>query len=722
MAIFVPGIIKSIYMLRKYFFLIVFSLFCITSVNAQYQSDWQSLDKKPIPEWYKNAKFGIFIHWGVYSVPAFSKVGGYAEWYQHKLRSNPQSPTARYQREVYGNQNYYDLAKYFKAQLFDPDAWAQLFQKAGAKYVVLTSKHHDGFTLWPSKEADRDWGFPWNATEVGPHQDLIRELFTALRKTDVKPGLYYSLYEWYNPLYLKDVNAFVEKHTIPQMKDLINNYRPYLLWTDGGWDHSAETWQAQKFLAWLYNDSRMKDSIVTFDRWGSGVRFHHGMVYTPEYQPGLTFGGHYFEESQGMGYSYGYNRAEDISDYSSGRLFVLQLIDIVSRGGNFLLDIGPRADGKIPPVMQERLLHIGQWLAINGEAIYGTRSWKVNCQWSSGKQDYKARENETLLLKQTVDPEPGYAVKEIFFTHKGNNLYCILPQYPDKKLVIKNINLPASAEITFLAAGEKLNWENKGSNIEIHIPPFDQDKIKVTDAYVIKIANAPGFVSNLEIKTTYKTFTANPVVSINTQTPGAAIHYTLDGGMPTMQSPLYTEPFSLRNTATVKAIAFKKGWISSRMDSALAKKYEWHGAMKITKFEKGIRYRYYEPEKPSLETIKNNDVVKEGIIPVFSLENKIRKDKYAFYFSGYIKIDKSAVYTFYTTSDDGSDLWIDGEKVVDNGGPHGALEKSGKIALKRGIHSIKVRYFDGGGGNSLDVEMKKDGGSKKAIPADILFH
>ncbi len=476
-------------MLKKTLALVAFSLFCITITQAQYQPNWESLDKKSIPEWYQDAKFGIFIHWGVYSVPAFSKVGGYAEWYQHKLRSDSTSPTAKYQHEVYGNQSYYDLAQYFKAQLFDPKAWAQLFEKSGAKYVALTSKHHDGYCLWPSKAGDRDWGFPWNSTEVGPHQNLIKALFTALKKTDVKPGLYYSLYEWYNPLYLRNVDSFVTQHTIPQLKDLINNYHPYVLFTDGGWDQSAKTWQATKFLSWLYNDSPVKDSIVTYDRWGSGIRFHHGMVYTPEYQPGKTFDGHYFEESQGMGYSYGYNRAEDISDYSSGRLLTLQLIDIVSRGGNFLLDVGPRSDGKIPAVMQERLLHIGKWLSMNGKAIYGTRPWKRTVQWTKGKRDYKPKKGETLLLKQTIDPDSGYATKEIFFTHKKDTLFCILPQYPKKQLVVKDFHLPQNATATLLANGKQLPWKNTGENVEVTVPEFDPNMMEESDAYVIQFTS-----------------------------------------------------------------------------------------------------------------------------------------------------------------------------------------------------------------------------------------
>lgn len=477
-------------MKQKIYAIFGFVLFFMVTANAQYQSNWQSLDKRPVPEWYQDAKFGIFIHWGVYSVPAYSPVGSYAEWYQHELKSGKaDNAVVKYQKEKYGNQSYYDLAKYFKAELFDPAAWANLFEKSGAKYVVLTSKHHDGFCLWPSKEADRDWGFPWNATEVGPKQDLIMELFTAIRKTDVKPGLYYSLYEWYNPLYLKDPKAYAKTHAIAQMKDLIDNYHPAVLWTDGDWDQTDTTWQSTKFLSWLYNESPVKDSIVTYDRWGRGVRFHHGEVYTPEYQPGVDFKGHYFEESQGMGYSYGYNRAENINDYSSAQSLILELSDIVSRGGNFLLDIGPTADGTIPPIMQERLLQIGRWLSVNGEAIYGTQPWKKACQWSEGNRDFKAKKKESLLLKQTINPDPDYAVKQMFFTYKADNLYCILPMYPENnKITIKNVSLQKNAKITLLATGQNLSWKKVGENIEVSLPAYHPNKIKVADAYVLKMA------------------------------------------------------------------------------------------------------------------------------------------------------------------------------------------------------------------------------------------
>ncbi|MGC4101742.1 alpha-L-fucosidase [Ferruginibacter sp.] len=415
-------------------------LYAVSATAQTYQPTWESLDKRPTPTWYTDAKFGIFIHWGVYSVPGWSSKGQYAEWYQNGLQGGD-TARQRFHKEKFGNRTYYDLANDFKAELFKPDEWAKLFEQSGAKYIVLTSKHHDGFTLWPSKEADRDWGFKWNAVDVGPKRDLIADLFTAVRKTSVHAGMYFSLYEWFNPLWKKDKAKFATDHVWPQMKDLINNYQPDVFWTDGDWEAADSVWKSKEFLTWLYNESPVKNKIIVNDRWGAGLRFKHGGIYTPEYQPDLDFEDHAWEESRGMGYSYGYNREEDAWDYNSTQSLVLQLVDKVSRGGNFLLDIGPDEHGKIPPIMQERLLQIGDWLKINGEAIYNTTRWKIHSQWSAGNREYKNRSGD-MLLKITIDPDPGYAVKEVFYTYNSNtnSLYAIFPRYPsDQKLVLKDI-------------------------------------------------------------------------------------------------------------------------------------------------------------------------------------------------------------------------------------------------------------------------------------------
>ena len=186
-------------------------------------------------------------------------------------------------------------------------------------------------------------------------------------------GFYYSLYEWFNPLWLKDRKRYVAEHMIPQFKDVVTRYRPAIIFTDGEWDMPSSDWKSEELLAWLFNESPCKDEVVVNDRWGKECRHHHGGYYTTEYGAGLKDDAHPWEESRGMGFSYGYNRAESIDDYQTPRELILMLCDLVSRGGNLLLDIGPTADGRIPVIMQERLIQMGDWLKVNGEAIYGTR-------------------------------------------------------------------------------------------------------------------------------------------------------------------------------------------------------------------------------------------------------------------------------------------------------------------------------------------------------------
>ena len=206
-----------------------------SSAFAQmYEPSWESLDRRPTPAWFSEARFGIFIHWGTYSVPAYAPVIpgklAYAEWYWHAMtngRDNPkagelETGTWAFHKRVYGSGTpYQDFAPQFKAELFDPDHWAEVFANSGAKYVVLTSKHHEGFTLWPSKDASRTWGHPWNSVEIGPKRDLLGDLSEAVRRKGLRMGYYYSLYEWYNPLWLSDKPRYVKEHVFPQFKDLV---------------------------------------------------------------------------------------------------------------------------------------------------------------------------------------------------------------------------------------------------------------------------------------------------------------------------------------------------------------------------------------------------------------------------------------------------------------------------------------------------------------------
>lgn len=472
-----------------------------------YDTTWSSLDARPVPEWFRDAKLGIFIHWGLYSVPAWAPVGTYAEWYQYYLRtktcwgnSHP-APAAVYDHHVktFGsNFHYAQFANRFRAEDFNPDAWARLFEKAGARYVVLTSKHHDGFCLWPSPQASRDFSRPWNSMVTAAHQDLVGELAAAIRKTPIKFGLYYSLFEWFDPLWMHKStrSTYVTQHMIPQLKDLVNRYHPSVLWADGDWDMSDTGWHSRQFLQWLYNDSPVKDSVAVNDRWGSGDPHKHGGYYSTEYTEGVAFH-HPWEECRGIGYSFGLNLNENVQDYNSARTLVLLLSDIVSHGGNLLLDIGPEASGQIPAIMQERLLQLGSWLHINGEAIYGSRSWIRPVQWSAGTrisgQQYKKKHHLNYLggdfiLKQTLNPDPGMAVKEVFFTRKGSTLYAILPAWPNHELRIRDLQLQKSSRIQVLGSGQRISWTRRGSDTLIHPGHLDR-KGTSRYAYVLRITD-----------------------------------------------------------------------------------------------------------------------------------------------------------------------------------------------------------------------------------------
>jgi alpha-L-fucosidase len=462
--------------------------------KPQYQPNWASLDARPTPEWWRDAKFGVFITWGLYSVPAWSPKGTYAEWYQHALQEKTQNGQVyEYHIKTYGkNFAYKDFYPLFKADLWNPDEWAELFREAGAKYVVLTTKHHAGDCLWPSKEASRAYGRPWNTMETGPKRDIVGELTAAVRRKGIRMGTYYSLYEWYHPLWKTDKKRFVAEHLFPQFKDLITRYRPDIIWSDGEWDLPSEEWRTPELLAWLFNTSPNEPDIVINDRWGKDTRHKHGGFYTTEYGSGLDDDTHAWEENRGMGASYGYNRNEDIADYRTGREFILMLADIVSRGGNFCLDIGPRADGKIPVIMQERLREIGKWLKANGDAIYGTRMWRTPCQWSEGTRPQTKRGEFMTgfdILKETIAPEKGQAIKEIFFTHKDNALYAISPCWPGKDLVIKNVRADKESQVTWLATGQTLKWKNKSGNLVISMPEFDPNSLspELQYAYAFRI-------------------------------------------------------------------------------------------------------------------------------------------------------------------------------------------------------------------------------------------
>jgi alpha-L-fucosidase len=441
--------------------------------------------------WYEDAKFGIFIHWGIYSVPGYAPVdhhpdvsrslleelwhiiknGGetetaYAEWYKNNLAKTGMS-TERYHREHYGEDfDYYDFAPMFNQaiQQWRPEEWAATFREIGAKYVVLVSKHHDGFTLWPS-------AYPSAHIPEGKataSRNIVGELSDAVRKQGLYMGLYYSGgIDWsygasydFSPLGRHDYPPDFIENTDKQLEELIAKYQPDILWND-------ISYPVESRVVSIVNDFRQQvPHGVINNRWREVPRSQVKPDFgTPEYATHDRIQPFKWETSRGLGYSYGYNRMDSEQTTLSRKELIHFLIDVVSKNGNLLLNIGPKADGSIPEIQLDRLKALGEWLAINGEAIYGTRPWD-RAEGSTGD---------------------GIPIR---FTHKKeqNRLYAILLQSPPLgELTIGNLSLAAGSHLRILGSPQQLAWQQRGNDILVDWP----QNIPVSHAYAVEIEAAP---------------------------------------------------------------------------------------------------------------------------------------------------------------------------------------------------------------------------------------
>uniref|UniRef100_A0A1E1XA71 Putative alpha-L-fucosidase n=1 Tax=Amblyomma aureolatum TaxID=187763 RepID=A0A1E1XA71_9ACAR len=440
---------------------------------SRYAPNWPSLDGRPTPKWYDDAKIGIFLHWGVFSVPSFGSEWFWWDWQGEK------SPAFRefMERNYRPGFTYQDFAPRFTAEFFDPDRWAEIFKKAGARYVVLTSKHHEGYTLWPSAVS---WN--WNAGDVGPRRDLVGDLAEAVRnKSGIHFGLYHSLYEWFNPLYLADkasgfkTNDFVQRKTLPELIEIVTKYRPEIIWSDGDWEAPDTYWNSTEFLAWLYNDSPVRDTVLVNDRWGQGIPCKHGDFFNckDHYDPG-TLVEHKWENAMTVDKkSWGYRRNARLSDYHTIEELLAELASTVSCNGNFLLNVGPTSDGVILPVFEERLTQLGTWLGVNGEAIYGSRPWK--------------HQNDSVT--------PG-----VWYTSKNETVYAIVLHWPkNDQLTLGSLSVSDKATVTMLgldgyyrtpfSVATRGGWSNVGLTV-ITFPPLTPDRLPTPWAWVLKIKGA----------------------------------------------------------------------------------------------------------------------------------------------------------------------------------------------------------------------------------------
>lgn len=376
----------------------------------RYTGKWESVNTHQVPKWYDDCKFGIFIHWGIYSVPAYAphtwELGEvdskewfadnpYAEWYYNSLNIG-KGPTYEHHMEKYGKDfKYEDFIPMWKAENWDPAKWAELFKKAGAQYVVLTTKHHDGFCLYPSKYTD------FNCVKMGPKRDITGELTAAVRAEGIRMGLYYSgLIDWQyaNDPIFEDDDLFgtasptfeYADYSYKQMMELVDTYEPSLVWNDIGWPKQSEE-MMPFFLAHYYN--KVEEGVVN-DRFND--RYHDFL--TKEYKQGKVDRSEKWEMCRGMGLSFGYNENEGDDQIISEQGLISLLVGTVANNGNLLINIGPKADGTIPAEQERRLLVLGKWLETNGEGIYETRCSR----------------RESIVL------DNGTAVH---FTAKGSDLY-----------------------------------------------------------------------------------------------------------------------------------------------------------------------------------------------------------------------------------------------------------------------------------------------------------
>jgi alpha-L-fucosidase len=448
---------------------------CAAQAPRHYEPTLDSLNHHPLPEWYANAKLGIFIHYGLYSVPGWAPLSHpnhdftsqdyivnnpYAEWYYNVMRIDG-SPTQAYHREHYGaNFNYYDFAPMFNREnrKWNPDEWATIFREAGARYVVLTTKHHEGFTLWPSSTPNPT--LPPNRQHAT--RDIVGELSTAVRKQGMHMGLYYSGgYDWtFVPGPIRTVADYQSvkpeseaygAYAFAQIHELINRYHPSVLWNDIDWPKTGKALQVE---ADYYN--AVPDGVID-DRFGIA----HADFTSPEYQKLDQISPKKWEECRGLGRSFGYNRAEGEAETIAPADLIALLVDIVSKNGNLLLDVGPEADGTIPPVQMERLKALGAWLKQNGEAIYDTEPWDRAVGRSTEGDDIR-------------------------FTRNGAELYATILGSPKAGTVTLE-DMPAHPllEVYMLGDAKPLAWKADGDNLKITLP----ESLPGNYAYVIKLAH-----------------------------------------------------------------------------------------------------------------------------------------------------------------------------------------------------------------------------------------
>lgn len=490
----------------------------IQSFSNSYEATWESLAAHEIPEWLKDAKFGIYAHWGIYSVPAYGN-----EWYGKRMYDLDQD-IHRHHVETYGDPEvfgYKDFIPMFRAEHYDPDDWADLIAGSGARFAGIALVHHDGFCLWDSKQTR------WNSVNMGPGRDLYGELVSSLRKKENMKILatfhHIRTFNWYLPfgrgfndpmvqtghdkylgknwdifdpdygdLYWNEVAGRKQEDFIfewnNKIREVIDKYRPDVIWFDGGQfqDEKNET-LVMDLVAYYYNrETEWKTEVEILNKLPTSMHYNF-----PENVGMLTY-----EEGRDRSRQVLYPWIDDMKiserswgyvegqKYKDPDVIIDGLVDRVSRGGGLLLSLCPKADGKINKEQKYILQEMGDWLKVNGEAIYGTRTWKINAEGNEDKLIRTGR--HSTWVYDSCNHE------DFRFTTRDNTLYAFVLGWPDNgKLTIKSLgnNTKIASrgirEISLLGSDEKLNWSRTDQGLHLELPK--EAPTKYASAFRIKV-------------------------------------------------------------------------------------------------------------------------------------------------------------------------------------------------------------------------------------------